>query len=61
MIISKEQLSVLQGFKLHTWNVFHNKTPNMFKFWADELDKNNIWYKVKIMLVYIMIKNKLSI
>ena len=44
MIISKEQLSVLQGFKLHTWNVFHNKTPNMFKFWADELDKNNIPY-----------------
>ena len=44
MIISKEQLSVLQGFKLHTWNVFHNKTPNMFKFWAKELDDKKIPY-----------------
>ena len=26
-----------------------------------ELNKNIIWYKVKIMLVYIMIKNILSI
>ena len=47
MIISKEQLSVLQGFKLHTWNVFHNKTPSKFKFWAVELDKNNIPYSLQ--------------
>lgn len=47
MIINQKQFSVLQGFKLHTWNVFHNKTPNMFKFWADELDKNNIPYSLQ--------------
>ena len=47
MIINQKQFSVLQGFKLHTWNVFHNKTPNMFKFWADELDKVNIPYSLQ--------------
>ena len=47
MIISKEQLSVLQGFKLHTWNVFHNKTPNMFKFWAKVLDDKKVPYNLQ--------------
>ncbi len=46
-IINKEQLSILEGFKLHTWNVFHNKTPNMFKFWAKELDDKKVPYNLQ--------------
>ena len=47
MIINQKQFSVLQGFKLHTWNVFHNKTPNMFKFWAKELDDKKVPYNLQ--------------
>lgn len=47
MTINREQLSALEGFKLHTLNVFHNKTPNMFKFWAKELDDKKVPYNLQ--------------
>ena len=47
MTINREQLSALEDFKLHTWNVFHNKTPNMFKFWAKELNNNKVPYNLQ--------------
>lgn len=59
MTINREQLSALEGFKLHTWNVFHNKTPNMFKFWAKELDDKKFLIICKIKLQTGLLQEKM--
>ena len=47
MMINDKQLMMLESFKLHTWNVFHNNAKNMFKFYAEELDKLGISWSLQ--------------
>ena len=43
--ITAHQFSYLQGFFVHVWCVYHEKSKSDFSFWAKQLDDLGIsWY-----------------
>ncbi len=47
--ITKEQYILLAGFKLHIWNVYHNRDNSKPEsdFWAELLDKAKIPWSIQ--------------
>jgi len=52
LIISREQKDLLSGFFLHCWNVFHNKEKSCWDFYAEQMDKAGISWRIQNLVAY---------
>jgi len=50
--ITRDQRDLLSGFFLHCWNVFHNGEKAFWDFYADQMDKAKISWRIQNLVAY---------